>query len=83
MEKEENFAKLRKVCWSKDEQIQTFYADKVQFGFLSVALKPDKPLGMTIKDKIIKTKNLHELNKVEEFNKLCKFLSDIITNRKF
>ena len=48
------YAEIRKKCWAKKDEIQEFYADKVQFEAISAVLKPDRPVRFAIKDKIIR-----------------------------
>lgn len=38
------YAEIRKKCWAKKDEIQEFYADKVQFEAISAVLKPDRPV---------------------------------------
>ncbi len=77
---DEQFDDLRSKKWSKNVEVQEFYGDKVQIGTLASILKPDRPIGYAIKDEIIKTKYLTELDKVEEFRKLQDFLKSNIDN---
>lgn len=72
----EQHENLRKKCWAKKEEIQKFYADKVQFGAVSAVLKPDKPVRFAIKDNLIKPEFLDLYMKLPEFNNLHSFLSD-------
>lgn len=77
---EKQYDELRSKKWSKSVEVQEFYGDKVQIGTLASILKPDRPIGYAIKDEIIKTKYLTELDKVEEFRKLQDFLKSNIDN---
>lgn len=69
---EDCFNRIRQ-SWGK-EQVQDFYADKVQFGIISAILKPDKTIAMTVKDKIIRKEFLKQLKKIDEYNSLYEFL---------
>ena len=56
------YAEIRKKCWAKKDEIQEFYADKVQFEAISAVLKPDRPVRFAIKDKIIRKEYYDLLN---------------------
>ncbi|MCI9389839.1 MAG: hypothetical protein HFH54_09190 [Lachnospiraceae bacterium] len=72
----DQYKEIRKVCWSKKEETQEFYADKVQFGAISAVLRPDKPVRFTIKDKLIKIGYLGSYMRLVEFKALHSFLQD-------
>lgn len=71
---DERYDNIRKTCWAKKENIQEFYADKVQFGVVSAVIKPDRPVRFTIKDKIFHKAYLNEYKKLPEFKALLEFL---------
>ncbi len=71
---QQEYQELRKECWTKNEAIQEFYADKVQFGAVSAVLKPDKPVRFAIKDKLIKAEYFDLFTKLPEFKNLYDFL---------
>ncbi len=75
----EDYKKLRKDCWASNEEIQTFYSDKVHFGAIASVLKPDRPVRFTIKDKLIRSKYYDSYMKLPEFQKLHNFLVTNIT----
>ena len=75
---EKEFAEFRKSNWASEAKIQEFYGDKFQFGVITSALKPDRPVGFAIKDKIVKKEFLKELENVDEFCRLRHFLNDNI-----
>jgi len=77
----EQFSGLRKKNWAKDSEIQEFYADKVQFGAIVAALKPDRPVGFAIKDNLIKKENQSGLMQIEEFQKLYQYLKERIMEK--
>ena len=77
----DSFIELRQTNWAKQEEQQEFYADKVQFGTIASALKPDRPVGFAIKDELVKQNILMQLEKVEEFAKLHKYLEQKIMQR--
>lgn len=72
----EKYKELRKKHWARKEQIQDFYADKVQFGAISAVLKPDRPVRFAIKDELIRKEFLDWYMKVDEFRELHHFLRD-------
>ncbi len=74
-----DYDSTRDEHWSIDKEVQTFYADKSQLGFISSILKPDRPVRHTIKDKLIRSESIDALNKISEFNCLYSFLSDNLT----
>lgn len=71
---QDSYDGLRHKCWAKDEKVQEFYADKVQFGAISTVLKPDRPVRFTIKDKLIKKKYKDLYMGIPEFAVLYEFL---------
>lgn len=71
---EEKFSSLRKHNWASNVEQQEFFADKVQFGTIASALKPDRPVGFAIKDKLIEKDKMQELDMLPEFSKLHNFL---------
>lgn len=71
---EQEYGELRKEYWTKNELIQEFYADKVQFGAVSTVLKPDKPVRFAIKDKLIRTEYFDSFIGLPEFKNLYDFL---------
>lgn len=68
------YQELRRECWTKNEAVQEFYADKVQFGTVSAVLKPDKPVRFAIKDKLIRTEYFDLFMGLPEFKELYDFL---------
>jgi hypothetical protein len=70
------FSDLRSKNWVADKTKQDFYADKVQFGAIASALKPDRPVGFAIKDWLIGRKKLDKLETVEEFQMLYRYLRE-------
>lgn len=68
------YATMRKTCWAKKDEIQEFYADKVQFGAISAVLKPDRPVRFAIKDKIIRKEYFDLYMQIPDFKKLYDFL---------
>ena len=71
---DEKYSKLRCECWAKKENIQEFYADKVQFGVISAVLRPDKSVRFSIKDKLIRTEYKNQYMEIPEFKTLYDFL---------
>lgn len=71
---DEKYSNIRKKCWAKNEDIQEFYADKVQFGVVSSVIKPDRPVRFAIKDKIFHKQYLEQYEKLPEFKALLEFL---------
>lgn len=74
--KDPALANIRK-SWSKNEQIAHFYANKMQMECISAVLKPDKPIAMAVKDKIIR-KNQDCLQEIEEYRNLENFLKNLL-----
>lgn len=68
------YADIRKSCWVKNDEIQEFYADKVQFGAISAVLKPDRPVRFAIKDKIIRKEYYDLYMQIPDFKQLYDFL---------
>lgn len=63
--------------WTKNEKIVPFYADKMQIECISAVLKPDKPIAMAVKDKIIRN-NQKCLQEVDEYRRLECFLENLL-----
>lgn len=76
VEHSETLKDMRKECWAKSDDVQEFYADKVQFGAISSVLKPDKPVRFTIKDKLIRKKYKEKYMEIPEFEVLYTFLEN-------
>jgi hypothetical protein len=72
------FCDFRRENWVSEAVQQDFYADKVQFGSIASALKPDRPVGFAVRDKLIRKENMDKLNQMEEFRKLYDFLTEKI-----
>lgn len=72
----DEFKDIRKECWASQEDIQEFYADKVQFGAVSTVLKPDRPVRFAIKDRLIRKEHLEEYSKLPQFSVLHNFLKE-------
>ena len=68
------YADIRKKCWAKKDEIQEFYADKVQFEAISAVLKPDRPVRFAIKDKIIRKEYYDLYMQIPDFKKVYDFL---------
>lgn len=68
------YADIRKKCWEKKDEIQEFYADKVQFEAISAVLKPDRPVRFAIKDKIIRKEYYDLYMQIPDFKKVYDFL---------
>lgn len=66
--------KVLRKKWASDEQIQEFYADKVQLGAVAAVLKPDRPVGYVVRDCLIRSSNLEDMKQIEEFRGLYEFL---------
>lgn len=75
----EAYSDLRKKYWRRSKEVQSFYADKVQFGFISSVLKPDRPMRYTIKDEIISSKFEKELLEIPEYHNLYNFINSKLT----
>lgn len=72
----DDYQEIRKTCWAKKEEVQEFYADKVQFGSISAVLKPDKPVRFAIKDKLITSSCFNMYMELPEFKELHNFLQN-------
>ncbi|QNU67913.1 hypothetical protein EHE19_005555 [Ruminiclostridium herbifermentans] len=75
----EGYSDIRKKYWATNDEVQSFYADKVQFGFISSVLKPDRPMRYTIKDEIISSKFEKELLEIPEYYNLYNFIKSKLT----
>ena len=64
----------KRKCWAKKDEIQEFYADKVQFEAISAVLKPDRPVRFAIKDKIIRKEYYDLYMQIPDFKKVYDFL---------